>query len=156
MASRVVCKVKINVMVYVTIRGVIFGFFQRLYIVIWRSYLDMNMEALTYVFFTIQSDGNPLTFQATRLKDKVSLPNCWMSASALESGFTPQALTTLIHEMHVTWACTRWIRLATCVTSKNDRLIPILQANYGLSLSKLICWCGSLWYLDIIAIVWHY
>ena len=76
MASRVVCKVKINVMVYVTIRGVIFGFFQRLYIVIWQSYLDMNMEALTYVFFTIQSDGNPLTFQATRLKDKVSLPNC--------------------------------------------------------------------------------
>lgn len=43
----VVCKVKINVIVYVTIRGVIFGFFQRLYIVIWRSYLDMNMEALT-------------------------------------------------------------------------------------------------------------
>ena len=61
----------------VTIRGVVLGFFQRLYIVNWRSYLDMNMEALTDVSFsTTQDDGNPLTFQATKLEVKMSLPNC--------------------------------------------------------------------------------
>ena len=83
MASRVVCKVKINVMVYVTIRGVIFGFFQRLYIVIWRSYLDMNMEALTYVFFNYSRRWKSVDFPSNKAKGQSEF------AKLLNVGFCP-------------------------------------------------------------------